>query len=92
MHALANLTIYAVPKQTKFFDEDGYEIIPMQMITKVQKEEPSNEKFYEINNEVIFGDMVSIRDVSNSDYGIADNGDKRRLMGLVQMDMTLMKL
>ena len=69
-----------MPKPTKFCDADGYDVVPILMIATKQEEEPLQEEFYEPNNDLLFGDMVSIRDVSTSDYGTADNGDEGRLL------------
>ena len=60
---------------------DGYDVVPILMITIEQREEPLQEEFYELNNDFLFGDMVSIRDVSTSDYGTTDNGNEGRLLG-----------
>ena len=38
------------------------------------------EEFYEPNNDLLFGDMVSIRDVSTLDYGTIDDGNEGRLL------------
>lgn len=65
-----------MPKQIKLFDAHGCDIIPIQMITTIQKEEPSCEEFSDIHNELLFGDMVSIRDIFAFNYGAIDNGDK----------------
>ena len=50
------------------------------MINAQQTQGPSVEEFYEPNNDVLLGDMVSIRDVSASDYDTADEGDEGRLL------------
>ena len=80
VHALATLTVCAMPKPIKFCDEDGYDVVPILMITTQQTEGPSSEEFYEPNNDVLLGDMVSIRDVSASDYDTTDDGDEGRLL------------
>ena len=80
VHALATLTVCAMPKPIKFCDEEGYDVIPILMIHAQQTQGPSMEEFYEPNNDVLLGDMVSIRDVSDSNYDTADKGDEGQLL------------
>ena len=47
VHALATLTLCAMPKPIKFCDVDGYDIVPILMIATKQEEEPLHEEFYE---------------------------------------------
>ena len=60
VHVLAALTTCALPKPTKFCDEDGYDIIPIRMIGSILGNEPSHEEFYEVKEEMFYGDSVSI--------------------------------
>ena len=73
----------------KNFDEDGYDVVPILMIATQQEEEPSHEEFYEPKNDILLGDMVSIRDVSALDYGTIDNGNEGDFYivwkGMIQM-------
>ena len=48
---------------TKFCDEDGYDIVPIQMIGAILGNEPSHEEFYEAKEEMFFGDSVSVMDI-----------------------------
>ena len=80
VHALATLTVCAMPKPTKLCDENGYDVIPILMIANKQMEEPLQEEFYDLNVELFLGDTVSIKDVTSSDYDTADDGDERRLL------------
>ena len=80
VHALATLTILCNAKPIKFCDEDGYDVVPILMIATQQEEEPLQEEFYEPNNDILLGDMVSIRDVSALDYGTTDDGNEGRLL------------
>lgn len=50
------------------------------MINLVQNGEPFYEEFYETNNEILSGDVVSIKDVSHSNSNTADEGDNRQLL------------
>ena len=61
-------------------DEDGYDVVPVLMIATTQKIEPLQEEFYKTNDDLLLGDMVSIRDVSASDYDTTDDGKEGRLL------------
>ena len=73
IHVLATLTTCALPKPTKFCDEDGYDIVPIWMIGAVVRNEPSPEEFYEAKEDIFGGDSVSVTDIISSDYGTADS-------------------
>ena len=79
IHVLATLTVSALPKSTKFCDKDGYDIIPIRMIKTRVRKEPFQEQFHKSRNELELEDIVSIRDISNSDYSTADDDEERWL-------------
>ena len=72
VHVLATLTTCALPKSTKFCDEDGYDIVPVRMLGTIKGNEPSLEEFYEAREELCMGDSVSITDLTPSDYSTAE--------------------
>ena len=75
IHALATLSICALPKPTQFCDSDGYDIIPIRMISLVRNINEENEKKC-LKEQVQFQtDTVSVRELSSQDYGSADEGD-----------------
>lgn len=53
IHALATLDVCAFPKQTRFCDPDGYDIIPILMMDFLKQKEPSKEEFYDVENEMV---------------------------------------
>ena len=63
VHVLATLTTCALPKPTKFCDEDGYDIVPIRMIGAILGNEPSHEEFYEPKEEMFYGDSVSVSQI-----------------------------
>lgn len=88
IHVLATLIVSALLKQTKFYDKDGYDIIPIQMIkTIIHNDEPSQEKFHETQSEFLLEDSVSIQDVLYSDYSTVEDDDDGLLGSLDEPDI-----
>ena len=76
IHVLATLSICALPTQTQFCDLDGYDIIPIRMISVVKGKSKENEE--KCLKEQMFQfqtDTISVQELSTQDYGSADEGD-----------------
>ena len=43
-HCLATLDVCTLNHGTKFYDEDGYDIIPIRMVAMIENGEPGNER------------------------------------------------
>ena len=76
IHVFATLSTCALPKQTQFCDPDGYDIIPIRMISIVKGKSKENKgKYHKEQISQLETDTVSVRELSNQDYGSADEGD-----------------
>ena len=70
IHALSTLDVCALPKLARFCDQDGYDIIPIQMMDVFKPKENSPEEFYDAKNEMVLPiHMLKVYlDSSNDDY------------------------
>ena len=68
IHVLSTLDVCAFPKQTKFCDPDGYDIIPIRMKNASRQKEPSKEEFHDAMREMEQDEVVLEENASKSEY------------------------
>lgn len=80
IHALATLSICALPKKTKFCDPYGYDIIPIRMITPVDGPKDEENEHQKEEAYILQEDMVLVRELSTLEYGSTNEGDDERCL------------
>ena len=79
LHALlSTLDVCALPKQTKFVDPDGYDIIPIRMTNSSQQKEPSKEEYLDAQNKMEQSKDVSKENLSQYEYDTPESDDENR--------------
>ena len=79
LHALlSTLDVCALPKQTKFVDPDGYDIIPIRMTNASQQKEPSKEEYLDAQNKMEQSKDVSEENLSQSEYDTPESDEENK--------------